>query len=211
MHTKPLPPLKRYFVVIIMPRKDPTFTDNDLLRFYCTNLDPAEKYRVRKKFKENILHRKAICPDDEDESDYCAWTKALHKVTAICQAVGDWLPEILAVLTAIQMVLNVLSWVGWLGRLLAFFRLIVLLLIEFVIYVGSALVIVGEFSYYTSWLESIFCKEAEMEFELTGDPPDPDSLPPNPASKLVDDLQQAYQDFTNWITTPPDWLDDILP
>ena len=194
-----------------MPRKDPTFTDADLLRFYCTNLDPAEKYRVRKAFKENILHRKAICPGDEDEDDYCSWAEAFHKITVICETIGDWLPEVLSVLTAIEMALSVLSWTGWIGRLLAFFRLLVLALIQFVIYVGAILIMVGDLSFYSLWIKEQFCKDSEETYQLDGTPPDPDSLPPNPASKLLDDIQQVYRDVMDWISTPPDWLDDILP
>lgn len=196
-----------------MPRKDPTFTDADLLRFYCTNLDPAEKYRVRKAFKENILHRKAICPDDEDQGDYCAWAKAFNKITSICNVIADYLPEILASLTAIETVLGVLSWTGWVGRMLAFFRLLILALIQVVIWVGAIIVLVGKLSPYSSFVEGMFCKEAEdgSAFEnIEGTPPDPDSLPPNPASKLLDDIQQVYRDITDWITTPPDWFDGVM-
>lgn len=196
-----------------MPRKDPTFTDADLLRFYCTNLDPGEKYRVRKAFKENILHRKAICPDDEDEGDYCGWAKAFNKTAAICAAIGEWLPEVIAVLTAIEIGLNVLSWTGWVGRLLAFFRLLILALIQVVIYVGAILIMVGDLTPYSSFIESQFCKDEEdgSAFDnIDGTPPDPDSLPPNPASKLLDDIQQVYRDITDWITTPPDWFDGVM-
>lgn len=194
-----------------MPRYDPTFTHTDLLRLYCNNLDPVEKYLVRKKFKENILHRTAICPTEEDQSDYCAWAKAFHEVAVTCQKIGEWLPEILEALTLIEGVLSALSWAGWIGRLVAFFRLFVLALINFVIYIGAVLIMVGDLSFYSVWIQNQFCKEEEGEFPLEGTPPDPDSLPPNPASKLVDDIQQVYRDVMDWITTPPDWIDDILP
>lgn len=194
-----------------MPRKDKTFTDNDLIRFYCTNLDPLEKYRVRKKFKENILRRKAICPDDLDEDDYCAWAESFHEITVICRTIGDWLPEVLSALVAIETALSVLSWAGWLGRLLAFFRLLVLALIQFVIYIGAVLIMVGDLSIYSLWIKEQFCKDSEETYPLDGTPPDPDSLPPNPASKLLDDIQQVYRDVMEWIKTPPDWIDDILP
>jgi len=39
-----------------MPRKDPTFTDQDLLRFYCRNLDQTEKFSEAVK-KLNYLSR----------------------------------------------------------------------------------------------------------------------------------------------------------
>lgn len=43
-----------------MPRKDPTFTEADLIRFYCSNLDGAEQARVLDRFSSHILHRKAL-------------------------------------------------------------------------------------------------------------------------------------------------------
>lgn len=195
-----------------MPRIDKTFTDNDLIRFYCRNLDNEEKLKVRKIFRENILHRTAICPDEENGSDYCAWAKSFDRIVQICNGIGDWIPEILQTLTTIEMALSVASWTGWLGRLLAFFRLIILGLIEVVIYVGAVLVMVGDLAPYSSFVARQFCRQAEddSEFAVEGEAPDPDTLPPNPASKLVDDLQKAYSDFKDWITTPPDWFDGSL-
>lgn len=195
-----------------MPRIDKTFTDNDLIRFYCNNLDNEEKLKVRKKFRENILHRTAICPDEESASDYCEWAKAFDRIVQICNGIGDWIPEILQTLTTIEMALSVASWTGWLGRLLAFFRLIILGLIEVVIYVGAVLVMVGYLAPFSSYIARLFCQQAEddSEFVVEGEAPDPDTLPPNPASKLVDDLQKSYNDFKNWITTPPDWFDGSL-
>jgi hypothetical protein len=197
-----------------MPRKDPTFTDADLIRFYCANLDPAEKTRVRKRFRANILHRTPICPNEEGGDDYCAWAKAFDQVVQICRGIGDALPEILVVLGGIEIALSVLSWAGWLGKLLLFFRLIILALINVVVYVGAILIVVGELAPFSSWISRQFCKQVDddsIDDTVSGEPPDPDTLPPNPASKLVDDIQQASRDFYDWITTPPDWIDDILP
>ena len=71
---------------------------------------------------------------------------------------------------------------------------------------------VGYLAPFSSYIARLFCQQAEddSEFAVEGEAPDPDTLPPNPASKLVDDLQKAYNDFKDWITTPPDWFDGSL-
>ncbi len=47
-----------------MPRQDPSFTDADLIRLFCKNLDPAEKRRVVERFRGYIISRKKICDEE---------------------------------------------------------------------------------------------------------------------------------------------------
>ncbi|MCP5158503.1 MAG: hypothetical protein H6975_03645 [Gammaproteobacteria bacterium] len=190
-----------------MPRKDPTFTDTDLIRFYCRNLDPAEKKRVLDRFKAHILTHTPICPNDHSINvDWCRWAHRFWTLTTLCKEIGEELPKVLTALVALQRALLVLSWAGWLGRLLAILRVMVTFLIQTVIYVGALMIMIGELKPFADSLIQMFCF-AHYDVELEGDPPDPTKLPESPGdiiNNILNDIRDWFEaPFSPDTTTPP--------
>jgi len=181
-----------------MPRKDPTFSDNDLIRFFCNNLDPAEKKRVLDRFKAHILTHEPICPNDNRiDIDFCKWAHNFWVLTTICREVGEEIPKILGALAAFNAALSLLTWAGWLGRFLAILRALVTFLISALLYIGAIMIMIGQLRPFADMLVSMFCF-AHYNIDLEGDPPDPTKLPQHPGDVINDILN----DIRDWFEAP---------
>lgn len=198
-----------------MPRQDPSFTDADLIRLFCKNLDPAEKRRVIERFRGYIVSRKKLCDEDaEIKTDFCRWSKVFHELTDKCETAGKLLPPVLAALGALEAALAALSWAGWVGRLIVVLRVAVAYLIAIVTFFGAIIIMVGEMNSYAGSLVLFFCEHLDAEVE--GEPPNPEGLPKSPDEKLNDFIKEI-EDWLNSIfssdtTTPPDaWPPENIP
>lgn len=197
-----------------MPRRDPSFTDGDLIRFFCKNLDPAEKQRVIRRFQEHIIHRAKICEDDIDvKTDFCKWAKAFAELTTKAREAGKVVPYVLSILTALEVALNALSWAGWLGKALIAIRVAVTALISITVFFGAIIIMVGQMGPFAGHLVAFFCEYQNAE--LNGEPPNPNGLPKSPDEKLqelIDSIQSWFSDaFTPDTTTPPDYWPPDFP
>lgn len=191
-----------------MPRSDPTFTDLDLIRFYCRNLDPAEKYQVMRSFADFIKKGAKICPDDPDKRiDPCKWIAYAKELILQCKDIAVWMTKLLPILATIATALHYSTWVGPLGRLLTVLRILVDLIIEAWIFITTILTIVGGLSPLLDFINKFFCTgEEPLPFDY--DPPGM-NLPPNPAQRRMDDIMTFLDDALNWLT--PDYIDNIPP
>ena len=190
-----------------MPRKDPTFTDGDLIRFFCRNLDPAEKTRVLNRFKAHILNHEPLCGDDDKINiDFCKWAKRFWDLTSICEDVAGYLPRVLATLGSLLGAIELLSWAGWIGRLLLIVRALLLFLINAIIYIGAVLAMVGQLKPFAEAAVQMFCF-AQYDVNPEGEPPDPANLPESPG-EIINDILNDIRDWFNEpfspdTTTPP--------
>ncbi len=198
-----------------MPRKDPSFTDGDLIRLFCKNLDPAEKLRVIERFRGYIISREKLCDEDaEIKTDFCRWSKSFLELVDKCETAGELVAPTLAALGALEASLFTLSWAGWVGRLIAVLRIAVTFLIAIVTSLGAIVIMVGKMKSYASSLVLFFCEHLDAEVE--GEPPNPEGLPKSPDEKLNDFIQEI-EDWMNSIfssdtTTPPDsWPPENIP
>lgn len=190
-----------------MPRKDPTFTDGDLIRFFCKNLTPAEKKRVLDHFKAHILTHTPLCPNDNRiDVDFCKWAHKFWTLTSLCEEIGEYSPKILSALVAIESALIGLSWAGWLGRLVAILRVLMTFLIQAMVYIAALMVMIGQLKPFAESAIQIFCF-AHYDVELEGDPPDPTKLPESPGdiiNNILNDIRDWFNDpFAPDTTTPP--------
>lgn len=188
-----------------MPRRDPTFTDADLFRFYCNNLDPAEKARVLQKFKAHLLTHTPICPNDTKiDIDFCKWANSFYRLTTLCKEIGEEIPEILAILTTLETALLGLSWTGWLGRLLMILRALLGFLITAISYVGAIMIMLGELRPLAEVLVQFFCFY-HYDVELPGDPPDLTKLPKSPGDEInefLNGIRESLKDLGDFEITP---------
>lgn len=198
-----------------MPRKDPTFTDADLIRLFCKNLEPAEKMRVTERFRKYVLSRTPICSTDPVLStDFCAWAKAFLELTDKADSVAQTIPYVLSVLAALESALTLLSWAGWIGRAVAVLRVAVAWMIAFVTFTGALIIMFSKLHPYAASMVVMFCKYQDAE--LKGDPPNPEGLPKSPDEKLqemIDEIKGWFGDlFSEQTTTPPDeWPPSNVP
>ena len=192
-----------------MARKDPTFTDLDLLRLYCRNLDPAEKYRVMNAFARNLRHGEKICPDDPDERiDPCAWVDFVSAIMTRCEDLAISLPRIIAALVAFEVFLTGLSWVGPLGRLLIIIRMLVAYLITVLIYLLAIVMMILSLAPFIHFLDRFFCK-GEKSLPLDK-PPGMEDLPEDP-NRRMDEIIDKLQQFWDWLSANPDEWEDGQP
>lgn len=196
-----------------MPRKDPSFTDADLIRLFCKNLDPAEKQRAMERFRRHIISREKICDDDSEiKTDFCKWSKVFLEITDKCDTASKLVPPTLAALGAIEAALIALSWAGWLGRLLVVLRVAVSYLIALVAFLGAIIIMIGELNSYAGSMVLFFCQYQDSD--ISGSPPNPEGLPKSPDEQLHDFIKEIEDWFgtifspdtttppTNW---PPDY------
>lgn len=180
-----------------MPRKDPTFTDSDLLRFYCRNVDPGEKYLVMKAFNDHIKKGIKICPDDPDERiDPCEWIKKLKDLLNECGKKAVLLVQIIKVLVTLEVVLSGLSWVGPAARILKIVVIVIGYLVSVLIFVATILTLLSQLGGpLLTYLNDYFC---------TGAKPLP--LPKPPDVVLPEDPQRRMDEIIDWIESIFDWL-----
>lgn len=140
-----------------MPRSDPSFTDADLLRFYCKNLNPSEKYLVLKRFNDFLSKGTKICPDDPDERiDPCEWIAFARKLVAESADLAKILSKFVLVIAALEVALGALSWVGPAAKIL---RIIIIVLgyIEAVLFfVTAILLLISELDPFLRFLQAFF-------------------------------------------------------
>lgn len=197
-----------------MPRKDPTFTDLDLVRFYCKNLDPAEKARVLNRFRMHIVSKTPICQlDPEPGTDWCKWARQFWHISDLCEAIGKWLPKVLIILTVLNAALYALSWAGWIGRLIAVIRAAVSFLLTTLLYITALCVAVGHLKPFAEILMEMFCFAKYRDLE--GEPPNIDNLPESPIDQ-IDGIEKTIRDFFGTVfstdtTTPPDYWPPDFP
>lgn len=190
-----------------MPRKDPTFTDSDLLRLYCNNLDPAEKYRVFEAFRNHVMNGQKICADDPDEkTDLCGWIANAQSVLEAAKEAASLLKYALSALVALEAVLIGLSWVGPLARVLVALRAFVAYLISIVIFATTILIMVGDLMPLILFLNKHLCK-GEKPSPL---PPPPGLDLPEPPQRLMDtivaEIESAFQAIKDFFTGIYDWF-----
>lgn len=185
-----------------MPRSDPTFTDGDLVRFYCRNLAPGEKYQVLQRFTRYIGKGEKLCPGDVDRPNPCEWIEIFALVIGFCSGLAERLPKIIVSLSALEASLMLLSWVGPLGRVLVLFRAAVAYLIAVLTYVTAILVMIQKFALLVEFIAVLLCK-GDTPPPL-GRPPDIDDLPPDP-QRIIDDIMEQIRDFESWLQG---WLAD---
>lgn len=180
-----------------MPRKDPTFTDSDLLRFYCRNVDPGEKYLVMKAFNDHIKKGIKICPDDPDERiDPCEWIQKLKELLNECGKKAVLLVQIIKVLVTLEVVLSGLSWVGPAARILKIVVIVIGYLVSVLIFVATILTLLSQLGGpLLTYLNDYFC---------TGAKPLP--LPKPPDVVLPEDPQRRMDEIIDWIESIFDWL-----
>jgi hypothetical protein len=197
-----------------MPRQDPRFTDADLIRFYCNNLDDAEKSRVRKVFNDYLMKQVAICPDAEDGNGYCEWARVFRTITKEAKRINGIIPDVIAALKTIEILLNAFSFAGLLGRLVVILKIFISSMLEYIVYLSAVLAVVIKMEPYAEWLEGIFCSiEGNDNLgEIVGDLPDISEIGLDPLAGFVGDIQQTGQDFLNWFkVVPADFNPDIGP
>lgn len=183
-----------------MPRADPTFSDSDLLRFYCRNLEAGEKYRVLQRFTLYIGKGEKICPADTNRPNPCEWIEILAAIIGICASVSNRLPQVILALTAWEAALALLSWAGPLGRILNLVRAVIAYLIAILTYATALLVMIEKFALLVEFMAVVLCR-GDTPPPL-GRPPDLDDLPPDP-QRIIDDLMDQIRDFQAWLQ---DWL-----
>jgi hypothetical protein len=182
-----------------MSRKDPTFTEADLIRFYCSNLDVAEQTRVLDRFSTHILHRKALCECDEDKTDWCAWASALNIATTIASTISDHFAEIIAGLTAAIAFLGRLTWTGILGRFIAALIAVLTTTLAFIAYIGGIMLFIGKMDIFAVFLTDMLCSERDFNPDsFDGTPPDVAEIPENPLDVALDYFQKQIEDLIEW-------------
>lgn len=179
-----------------MPRKDPTFTDSDLLRFYCRNVDPGEKYRVMEAFKGHIKKGIKICPDDpEKKIDPCEWINFSEWLVHQCAAKARLLVQIAQVLTMLEVALGALSWLPPYGKVLKIIVVVLGYVVSVLIFAATLMTLVGQLGGFMGMLNKYFC---------TGEEPGP--LPKPPGLDLPEDPERRMDEIVNWIESIFDWL-----
>lgn len=193
-----------------MPRKDPTFTEADLIRFYCSNLDEAEQARVLDRFSGHILHRKALCDCDEDKTDWCAWASALNIATSMAATLSEHFAAITAGLTAAIAFLGRLTWTGILGRLIAALIAVLATVLAFLVYIEAIILFIGKMDIFAAFLATMLCAESDYQpdsFDET--PPNASELPDNPLETALDYFQKQIEEFIDWFN-PWSMTDDPI-
>lgn len=175
-----------------MPRKDPSFTDADLLRLFCKNLDPAEKLRVLEKFKAYVIDRKPICDTDPNiETNFCRWSWVYLELTEHADTFRLAAPKILQALVWIESVLLALSNAGPWGKLVVFLRVAVGWVIGFVTFVATLIELFAETQPYAVALTTFFCKHQFTE--LSDKTPDISRLPKSYDEKLYEIMEEIHK------------------
>ena len=172
-----------------MPRLDKTFSDSDLLRFYCRNLDPSEKYLVMEAFKNHIKKGIKICPNDPDKNfDPCAWIAFTKKLTDQCAEKSKLLAQIAIVLTTLEVALSSLIWIGLYGKILKIIVLIIGYVVSVLIFCSALLSMIGSLGVFINGMNKFFC---------TGEDPGPLEKPPE--LNLPEDPSRRMDEIVNWI------------
>lgn len=192
-----------------MPRIDKTFTDNDLIRFYCANLDPDEKTRVLGRFVDHIINKNPICPneppkEDEDKNP-CKWVNMLKELVDIAAALAKILAWLIAILTAIEVALggaelgiSVFPQFRPIAYLMRVIKYAIGVLIPFLIYITAVLLLIEQLGPFLTMLEQLFCKgEAPADVPP---PPSTDELPPAPT------IDSTLTGFIDEIKSYFDWI-----
>lgn len=179
-----------------MPRSDRTFTDNDLIRFYCRNLDPGEKYRTLRRFNLYIGKGEKLCPDDEHRPNPCEWLEVLAVVIGFCSGLADQLPKVMVALTAWEAALALLSWTGPLGRILTVLRAFIAYLLAIFTYLLAILELIQRFSLLIEFFVASLCYGDKPP--PLGPPPEVKDLPPDP-QRIMDDIMEQIREFEAWL------------
>lgn len=188
-----------------MPRKDPTFTDQDLLRFYCRNLDQTEKFSVHYHFQRFFTGKIKICPDDEFAVDPCPWIFYAHEVIYYS---GRWLKYsafVIGALVSIEVMIKGMSLVGPAGRLLSILLIAIGFLIQFLLAASIIVAAIWGMGQFITGLNHFFCKGERM---TTLEPP-PNWNPPEGWDRNIDKVMQVFDDIMDWLgdsggDLPPD-------
>lgn len=181
-----------------MPRNDPTFTVSDLIRFYCRNIAPDEKYYVMKMFNDHIKKGIRICPDDPEERiDPCEWIQKLRDLLLIeCPKKAKTLETIIKALAMLEVFLGALSWAGPAARVLKILTAVIGYVISVLIFVAAILTLLhqlgGPLIYF---MNDYFC---------TGTKPLP--LPKPPDVVLPEDPERRMDEIVDFIESIFDWL-----
>ena len=190
-----------------MPRSDKTFSDKDLLRFYCNNLEPDEKYRVLVAFNDYIVKGQTICPDDPAEpTNVCEWLDTANRVFSAVSLLADSAQYVLASLVALEATLSVLSWGGPIGRLLIAFRAFVAYLITVVAYVAALSTLISKLALLMDYLNLLLCsgdKPPPLPPPPSIDLPDP---PERPMDFIANEINAAIQSAKDFFTGMFDWF-----
>ncbi|MDG4551953.1 MAG: hypothetical protein P9F19_01990 [Candidatus Contendobacter sp.] len=191
-----------------MPRRDPTFTDLDLIRFFCKNLDPGEKYWVLKTFADYVRNGKKICPDDPDKRvDPCEWIKFARKVISECSDANKLLRKLIPIIGSIAGLLHYGAYAGPWGRILIVVRIAFDFFLEFFIFITAVMTLISEMTPFIDFLDRFFCKgEAEIP-GLDYQPPGM-NLPESPERRM-DRIMKAVEEAFEWLEAddtdlPPD-------
>ena len=175
-----------------MPRKDPSFTDNDLLRLFCKNLDPAEKLRVLEKFKAYVIDRKPICDTDPNiETNFCRWSWVYLELVDHADTFRLAVPTILKALVLIEAALLALSNTGPWAKLILFLRVAIGWLISFITFAGTLITLFAETMPYAAALTGFFCKH--LFTELSDETPDTTRLPKSYDEKLSEIMDEIHK------------------
>ncbi|MCC8991725.1 MAG: hypothetical protein LM514_03920 [Streptococcus sp.] len=194
-----------------MPRYDPTFTDIDLIRFYCTNLDPAEKARVLDRFVDHIINKNPICPneppkEDEDKKP-CDWVKLLKELVDIAAALAKILAWLIAILATIEVALSgaelgisIFPQFRPIAYLLRAIKYAIGVLIPFLIYITAVFLLIEQLGPFLTILEQLFCKGEA-----------PDDVPPPPSTDELPPAPTIDSTLTGFIDEIKSYFDWILP
>lgn len=197
-----------------MPRNDPTFTVSDLIRFYCRNIAPDEKYYVMKMFNDHIKNGVKICPDDPEERiDPCEWIQKLRELLLVeCPKRAKNIEMIIQGLATVEIFIGVLSWSGPQAPILRILTTVIGYMIVVLTFVAALLNTLYKFGGPIIYFANDYFCTGTKPLPLPK-PPDID-LPEDPERKM-DSIMNLIDSFIDWLSEdekgdlPPDVLSAI--
>ena len=194
-----------------MPRKDPTFTDQDLIRLFCKNLDPSEKKRVLEKFMKYVIDREPICDTDINvTTNYCKWAWTFLELTEHADAISLVSNRILATLTFIESLLLALSAAGPFGRLIVLLRLLIGWIIAFAVVLLTIIKLFAELQPWAVTSTTFFCKH--LHTEIGENTPNLNGLPKSydeSVAELLGEIERIANEIKKGISDLVQWFSDL--